>query len=179
MSEQDYKQLSGNNQQYLADTSFMRLRIDSEPILDRIHIFLKGTKKFIVRGKDGQYYEEERRLSDALANDTGVNQIMNKLHTFINPQTVQGNLDTNHYYDLMAEWRGDIKNDLVMNCGEWGIEDTKLEYICNTIMSIVEAFFTRCINNKERESYKETVVSRETISPDYLKKKGALKGLLQ
>jgi len=177
--EAEYQQFTGSNQKFISDSSFMRYRLDSEPILARIETFLKGTKRIMVRDPEGNFFEQEEEISTPLANRTGVNQLMNKLHTIINAQTVQGNLDTNHYYELIAEWRGDLKDDLIMNCSEWGIEDNKLDYIANTIMAIVETFFTRPINNKERDSYKETMVSRESISDSFIKKKGALRGILQ
>lgn len=169
---------SSQNSSYINNDSFMHTRINVEPILKRIETFLSGKRKILLRNKEkGNYSEKELEYGEPLANLNGINQIMNKMHTIINNQIVQGNIDKDMYYDFVADCREDFAVELIYSCREWGIKPHQLNYICNNIMIFVETFFTRLIDNKERDSYKESMVSKEIITPLENKRRGLSLGL--
>jgi len=175
MSDEYYAQ-SFDNSNVLENNTFMIKRIDTEPLLKRVENFLTGRRKILIDDGNGLFKEEWRKFGEPLANSDGINSIMNKMFCLLNSQIVQGNITIDMYYDIISELRQDFATELMYNSQEWGIDDNKLDFIADTILLLVEGFLTRLINNKEREGYEKSVISRELISPDYANKKKMLLG---
>jgi hypothetical protein len=76
---------------------------------------------------------------------------------------------------LFSQLREELTLDFLENGDDWGIEDPlKYRYIVDKICSFLEGFLTRTIDNKERDSYSASMVSKEVIGNEFLKKKGML-----
>jgi len=65
-------------------------------------------------------------------------------------------------FDMYVE---DVHVDLVCflvnNCYNWEIDDDDIDVVVDFIMKLVIPFMTRLIDNKERESYDNTIKSIE------------------
>jgi len=177
-TETEYQNQTSSNRAVINDQSFMHTRINADPIINKIENFLKGNRVYVVR-ENGKYLEKTIELGNALANANGINQIMNKVHTMINPQIVQGNIKVDFYYTIVGDMREDFAFEMLENCDDWGIADEKLDYITNTILNFFEIYLTRLIDNKERDSYADSITSKEVIDGNFLKKRGALASFMK
>ena len=178
MSDTDYTNTTTSNRNAINDYSFMHTRINTLPVIEKIENFLKGSRAIVVR-ENGKYVHKVSIFGKPLANENGINQIMNKVHTMINSQLVQGNIKEDFYYQIVGDMREDFAYEMLENCNDWGISDEKLDYITNTILNFFEIYLTRLINNEERKSYGEVLHSKETLDGNFLKKKGALASFLK
>jgi hypothetical protein len=130
--------------------------------LQQIEYFLRGKEVNFYTGEDGI---TKARLDDSgipKANKRGIQSILNKCRAIINPQTVQGNYKEDFYFQTITELRKDLAFDCFANRYNWELEsDYSLKEIPDTIMAIVEPFMSRTINNKERESYSQSMQSKQ------------------
>lgn len=160
------------SQNQMNDPTFIKLKLDTSPLLGRTERFLSGKETFVIKGEDGQFYEKERVVGKPFANEQGVVAILNILDLTANNHTVQGNFKEDNYYNFMADTRIELTKNIVVNCHEWDIEDSKIEVIIDTLMRFIRAFSSRLIDNKERESLSTQFMSREVINQG--KKQGVL-----
>ncbi len=159
-----YKQFQSTNVQHLQDPTFIKLKLDVNPLLQNIETFLTAKRVFTVRDENGQLYEEERIVGEPYANDIGVSAILSMVNIRANNHTVQGNFKKDEFDNYISGVRKEITIPIVLNCYRWGIDETKLMMIIDNIMSCLKPFFTRTIDNKERESLTAQFHSREVIS---------------
>lgn len=142
---------------------------EAAKIIEDLELCLKGYRVVVKRDdQTGQMYtaqepiDPENPNKNALANPNGVQAILSLVRSVINSQTVQGNFTRADLDDYICEVHVSLVSDIVENCYEWGIQDHKLNYIMDKIMSLVIPFMTRTIDNKERESYTQTLRTVET-----------------
>jgi hypothetical protein len=154
-----------SNSNYVNDSSFMRMRIDAKPLINQIKQFLGASEIKYGRDEDGNLLEYEEVIGKPLANKVGINRIVNLVQMIVNEQTVQGNITDDQYYDLKADIRKDIALAVVGNRYDWEIKADKTNDIINSIMNLISPYLTRLINNKERDSYGNTVQAREVMLP--------------
>jgi hypothetical protein len=174
-NEENKQGITQQNMQFINNDSFMHLRINTETVLQRVETFLTGERVLWIEANTPTGVAQEKIvIGKPLANKQGINDIMNSLYLMINQHTVQGNLKEDMYWEAVAQCREEITLDFLENGNEWGVQDFKYRYIVDKIMFFLEQFLSRLINNKERDSYAASMVSKEIISPEFLKKKGAL-----
>lgn len=159
-----------SNQGY-QDATALHYRLDTRPILEDLEAFLKGFYlKPVVNQVTGEY--ELRPVSSGSdgvitpkANSKGINSIMAFVSLKINSQCVQANFTSEQYNDYIDEVHEDLADMLMMNAPDWGIDESDYQIIVSSIMHIIIPFFTRPIDNKERDSYGASMQTRETITP--------------
>ena len=161
---QNYDQFRSSNVQHLNDPTFIKLKLDVNPLLENVEKFLSAKRTFVVRGEDGSLFEEERVVGTPYANDEGISAILSMINIRANNHTVQGNFKPDQFADFISYIRKEITVPIVNNCYEWKMDETKLGMIIDNIMSCLKPFFTRTIDNKERESLSSQFHSREVIS---------------
>lgn len=164
MDEEQQQQFQTSNFQQLSDPTFIKLKLDTSELLQRVEAFLSAKKVFLYRGEDGELYEESKNVGEPYANEEGVAAIMSMLDMRANNHSVQGNMDRIEFYDFLADTRKELTRDIVLNCYKWQINDTKLNVIIDTLLGFMRAFMSRTIDNKERESLMSQFHSREVIS---------------
>jgi hypothetical protein len=160
--------LMTSNEGYNA-AGVIQLRLNTEPILDQIHHFLRGTAEYTtIEEIEGQQIPRfvVKQVSEKKANDKGIHAIMGWLRGIFNPQVVQGNFsradqELNHY---LYHLRLDLMDYLMTNLYNFDIKETEYEGIIDMIMSIVKPFFTRTIDDGERKSYSTTMKHSESSS---------------
>ena len=149
----------------MGDASFLQIRLNTNRLLQDIELFLSAKKPVVKEREDGSLYETYDVVGSPLANETGVTHILNIIRlSMMNEHIVQGNLKHDEFLNLCADSRKELTDAIVQNCYEWGVSDSNLSDIVNTIMRFFKLFLSRTIENKERESYMQQFVSRETVS---------------
>lgn len=142
---------------YAASASALQLRLDTQPLLDNIEIFLRGGKIIVEQDPKGKIKSREVKMGKPKANDLGIQGILNIVSSVINPQVVQGNFDEDLYNDFIYRFHINLATNIISNCPDWKIIDEDIDVIIDFIMPLVEAFTSRLIDNKERESYSDTI----------------------
>lgn len=163
------------------DAEIVKLRIDTEPILHKVEIFLKGEKDdYTEDPKTGKVILVTTKLALAKASPEGIQAIYSWLSGIMNSQISQGNfyVDEHGYskkYEDFCMWiHLDFAKYLMNNLYEFGIPESEYEGIVDFVMTEVRAFLTRPIGDGERkglslqtskeQSYKETERKRGLFS---------------
>ena len=162
-------------QKGLNDFSSLKIRLDTQPILDQIELFLRGCRLVIEQDDNGKITTNKVSIGVAKCNDSGVQSLLNWISATVNPQTVQGNFPVDKHgfsdaYDgYIEEYQIELSSYIVMNCYNFAIIDSEIDSIISNIMLLVIPFFSRLIDNKERDSYKETM---KTVESNVMRSKG-------
>lgn len=158
-TEQYYAQQTNN----YADESVIRTRIVPERILRNVELFLSSKRSILIE-QDGKLIEDVQTFGRPLCNQEGVNEILNILAMMINEHTVQGNFKEDDFRNFVAQTRKEITKSIIINTPDWQIPDRSLETIVDSIMRLVKPFFSRTIDNLERESLKAGTQTREIVT---------------
>jgi hypothetical protein len=152
--EQPQNELSyGQYQQPSSDYTSLKMRLDTEPMMLEIESFLRTI------GKDGK-----QRI-----NEYGVNSILSQLRLRFNTQVVQGNFYVDkhgfseQYNKYMYALRISLTEHIINKRVDFGIDDTDSLGIIDSIMDCLETFSTRLLGNAERNSYNNTLQTKDTI----------------
>jgi len=148
--------------------NILKMRLDTQPLLDQIEYFMRGARWTIEQAQDGKIQTKKITMGVPKANDLGIQSILNWLTSTINPQVVQGNFPVDKhgyssmYENFIFEFQINLGKYMVLHCYDWTIEDDEIEGIIDFIMNTVKPFMSRCIGNQERKSYAKTMESKET-----------------
>ena len=152
-------QTIGRNEYYKAldNANILQIRLNSDYVLQRVKIMLSGEIESIVYDKEGNPVVTREQITQPLANKFGIQSILNYVENVINPQTVQGNFTEAQYSFFISELHDGLLTEMMNNLYNWGIQEDNYEHICNSIMNLVQPFVSRLINNKERDSYAQSI----------------------
>jgi len=145
------------------NTGVIQIRLNTEDLIDRIESFLSGTRWIPQTNKETGVTEMVRvNTGTPLANCEGVQSLVNFVSGLINPSVVQGNYTGEQYYNHVDRINRQLIDDISENWNEWGMSRNNRSQIISFIMNLVEPFLSRLIDNKERESYSDTIRSLES-----------------
>lgn len=170
MNEADNLQESSYNV-YSRNSGFdsaLQIRLDTVKIIENIEIYLRGLEIRFETDKEGNIKETQKQVGKSLLNADGVRSLLNWIQLTINSQVAQGNwiIDkgkTSSYYDqYVGNFREDLCKMIIIKSDDWEIMDEDIEGTIDCIMFIVEPFMSRLLDNKERESYQQTIKSIES-----------------
>lgn len=151
------------------------LRLDTSTMLNDIESFLKGTKTIGYEEKDGVLRPVYATAGQPKMNDLGIQSVMSWLTSLLSPHTVQGNFPTmDDLDDYLIRLETDFFGYLMKNRHNFNISMDELDGIVDMFINTAEPFFTRLIQNKERESYANTIRSVES---NRMERGGGLFGL--
>lgn len=141
----------------------LQIRLNVDPVVRQIEMYLKGEREEVVPDKYGSPTSRVQKIGEPLANALGIQAIMNLIETVFNPQVVQGNFEGyDEYAEYLIRFRKDMSMLLMVNIHTYGIKEEYYSGMISTIMRFIEAFMSRLIANKERESYAQTIKSFES-----------------
>lgn len=166
---EDIDQYTSSNKDYQA-ASIIGIRLDTRETLNEIEAFLRG--KRVINYKqtsEGGFTPIYGEVGRPKMNDEGIQTIMSWLTPLISPHTVQGNFKDDLYDNFICEMEIDLRVMLMTNLHYWEIKIEDYNSIADMIMLTSQAFFSRCIDNKERESYANTL---RTVESNRLEKGG-------
>jgi hypothetical protein len=143
--------------------SALEKRLGTSDILDNLSKYLTGKQVYMVRIEGGTKKVEDK-FGEPLVNEKGHQAIMGKAQSIINSPIAQGNLSWDLFHSQIMQMRQEFAYELVINQKNWAIDDDSLHYICNLVINAIKLFLTRPVENKERESYNNTMKVTETNS---------------
>lgn len=153
------------NQQQQLNNSFLQYRLDTRPLMRDIEIFLSAQKLVLKQNKEGQFYEDVDKFGKPLASKEGITALLNIMRlSMMNEHVVQGNLKREDYQTILMTSRKELTDHIIVNCYDWGIDDTKLNVIIDSIMRFFKLFISRTIDNKERDSFMSQFLSKELLT---------------
>jgi hypothetical protein len=149
-----------SNQEHVVQ-GVIQLRLDTQPMLDSIEAFLRGRR---MLGYDQQTFKPVYGpIGSTKANEEGIQTIMSWITPLFSPHTVQGNYsDRDELNGYLCYVQKGLAKVIMANREEWEIKRQDYCGIIRFIMCTAEPFFSRLIQNKERESYQSTVRTVET-----------------
>lgn len=163
MTEQRATQQSMNTTGYNTE-SVLAMRLDTTKMLAQIEAFYRGTRIIgYQENTTGQVVPVFDEFGKPRLNEIGIQQMMSHWQTLINSQTVQGNLSNDEYIEFLIRLRGDLAQDLMNNFYEYGVKEKDFDALVDMAINTAQPFFSRLIDNKERESYANTMQSIERI----------------
>jgi hypothetical protein len=143
-------------------SSALKIRLDTNPILSQIELFLRGSQYIVVQDQYGRIKQQNMKTGQPKANQLGIQSILNYVTGVFNPQVVQGNFKEEMYQNYIMELNIDLATMIVNNCYTWEVREDDIDVICDFIMSMLQPFISRLIDNKERESYEKSLITHET-----------------
>lgn len=152
------------NNEYISGSA-LQIRLDTQPLLEKIEIYLKGQQITMIRDETGEIIPKVIEIGKPMANQEGIQYVLGFLNNICNTQTVQGNFKSeDEFGDYMCSIRKDFAEVLMNNLYEWQINIKHFRAITTTVMGMLYPFMSRLIGNKERESYAQTIKSHETAT---------------
>lgn len=156
---------SSSGQQFMnahfMSESIMRYRLEMQTLLQDIELYLGGKRVEIETTTDGKTYEKVIQAGTPLMNQRGVYSVISSLRLLLGPHTVQGNTDRDQYENLIEEINIYLATDFMINRVKWHVRVEDYPLILDVLVSTILLFISRTIENKERESYANTVRSIE------------------
>lgn len=149
------------------DSSALKYRLDTSELILQIDMFLNNEIEIPVRQGD-VVMTARKKLGQPRANPSGVSSILSWLQGAFNSATVQGNFpsdkhgDSQLYRYYIREFRINLTTYIYTNLYEWDISENDAPGIINMILNTAIPFFSRLIDNKERDSYTQTFKTTES-----------------
>jgi len=145
-----------------ATESALRIRLETEDIIERIEMYLRG---------ESWAYNKEGNLKKivnckAKANEEGIRGILAFVSSYINKAVVQGNITGNDLMDIMMQFKEGVANMFSFHCDEWGVDRIERKGIIDFMEPLVRMFISRPKDNKERDSYGMQVREGQQIYTD-------------
>ena len=162
MESQNTRGNSSFNGSFVSDTNILTLRLDTSPLIKDIEVFLRGTRLEKVNDEKGVTSFQQIEVGKPLMNSEGVQAIINYLRLTLSPHTVQGNFTDSDYRFFVAEMDNNLSCNTMINLDRWDIDENDYDHINDSIISSVQLFVSRLIDNKERDSYNATMRSVES-----------------
>lgn len=141
---------------------YINMRYDNSRLIAEFERYLSAEGRTVIK-KDGQYIEQVVRFGKPLCNKSGLYNLLNILAMRSNPLMVQGNFDTDRFDEYIEMTRKEITNMIVLNRSRWGIDRSDMNAIIDNMMSFVEPFMSRILDNQERKTIYPTVQQRDVV----------------
>lgn len=154
----------------LNEYNALQVRLNTDDILRRIEIYLRGVVVNIKVDAEGIPQQETTKVGEPKLNELGIQSIMSRISTMINPATVQGNFAddgkgfSEDYEIYIEEAKISLHHELFVNTYRYMVETEDIKPIIDTIMGMVVPFMSRLIGNKERDSYGESLRTIESMT---------------
>ena len=172
-AQQQVNATSASNAAYVATTA-LQVRLETGQLLKDIKEYLEGKVSILDHGKNGEIVKIEITNGVPRCNAAGAQTIISRLKLIINPSYVQGNYEIDQYFREISSIRMSLATELMINDRRYRIDLYDYEAIIDQIMTLVKAFASRLVNNKERESYETTMRHVETNTTRDNEKRGML-----
>jgi hypothetical protein len=130
--------------------TIVQLRLSVTEILQTIEYFLRGYRFVTKRDEAGNIVEIPEQFGKPKANEEGIQNILLRITSIINPAVVQSNFDVDDLDTYLSNVEISIGRMIMVNCYEWQISDKQQDIIVDFIMDFVEPFMRRTIDNQER-----------------------------
>jgi len=169
MTGQDQSHQSENyhiSNDTFTNQSSLEIRLKTNEYLDDIFNFLTAQVFTYKQNEDGTMKIVRERIDGVKPkmNTVGVYTMMSRLKLMFNPAVVQGNLTKQQFETQIFIIRTSLAENIMLNLDNWEIQEDDYPEIIDSIMVAIQGFMSRLIDNKERESFINTVKSIENSS---------------
>lgn len=144
----------------------LQLRLDTGEIIERVQRFLSGVVLVPATQPDGSTKLVNQNVGQRICNEKGVQHITNMVHSVVNPGVVQGNYNESRYELHVYQFHTTLASTLIANYIEWEMKYEDLELVATFAMNMVCPFLSRLLENKERESYAQSIRTMESSRVD-------------
>ena len=163
MEQKELVEGSASNNQGFDSATALQIRLDTSKVLQDIENFLRGLEENYYWNTDaGSYQPRLIKSGMPKANARGIQAILNYCRSLINPQVVQGNYDEIRYLEFVIEKRIELVENILVNLYNWECSESDVNEVVDFIMNLAEPFLSRMVDNKERESYAQTIRTMES-----------------
>ena len=159
---ESYNRDYGQSSQFI---NSLEKRLNTQQIVEDIEMFLQGKKIIQYTNSKGDTEINMVPICEGAqgkANPKGIQTILSIIICAFNTQVVQGNFNEGELSRFIYEIHMSLIKNIMYNLVEWEIAEEDYEIIIDTIIHMIWAFMTRTKDNKERESYIETIRHMET-----------------
>lgn len=161
----------GTNTTYDQSPAAVQMRLDTSSLMEKIELFLRGGGNVSRYNNENEIETSFVKTGSRMCNDLGVQTLLNWIGGTLNPHVVQGNFlvdpktGTSKAYDVFIEnYNIDLASLVVINLYDWEMDVKNAEGVIDFVMNMIIPFMTRLIDNKERESYGNTIRTVESNS---------------
>lgn len=156
-----YNNYQASSNREFNNASALQIRLDTRPLIEDIELFLRGARIESYMDEKGQIKTKSVSIGRPKANPLGIQSIICLITSLINAQNVQGNFSKEQYFDFVYWARLDFATAIMYNLDRYEIREEDYSLIVDQVMNMVEPFMSRLIENKERDSYAETIRHNE------------------
>lgn len=149
-----------NNNQFI-NPNMLKIRLDTSDIIQNLRQFLSGKTTVAKQDDNGNVTFVDVTSGDAICSDKGTQHLVNYVQGIINPAVVQGNYTQEQYFNHVDRIHMAVSRQILANYHDWKMKHEDLELVNDFIMNLVEPFLSRLVDNKERDSYANTLRSVE------------------
>lgn len=160
-AQQQAQAIHSMNMPFLS-SSALQMRLDTKELLDETRTFFSGERIITTQDEDGKINISKVSEGRRLMNNLGVSHLINNLALILNPSTVQGNYTSEFWREECRRKRKAFAGLVVANRLIWELEPSALRSVTEALASAYIAFLSRPVDNKERESYANTIKSVES-----------------
>jgi len=174
-TNQNQMTMATDNSGFLDNNSFMTMRLNTEPLIEKYKMFLESKEKRVIFDKETKEYREEYiSFGLPLASPEGIMRLTNMLMMRVNHHISQGYIKDEHYWDYISRARKEVTETLIIKCYDWKILDSNLNMIIDETCALIELFVSRAIDNKERDSFNQTIKESSSIVQNEKSRLGGL-----
>jgi len=136
-----------------ADSSIIKIRLDTSPILQQLETTLSGSVLVVKTDEDGNPFQTYEQVTEPKCNKAGYQGIMSFVHSVINTQSLQSYLkDEDVYNTYVKRVYMRFIDDLMQNLYEWGVDEDDYRLIVHSVMNTIELVTTQAIHGGTRSS---------------------------
>jgi len=146
------------------DSNSLKFRLDTDPLLERYELLLKGIRIEYVTDEATQSIIPKCIASGLpKANPTGVQEIYHWVSSLVNKDIVQGNFMVDKrglseaYEDFIMHTRLDFHDYLQNNIYVFELDESQMTGIIDQFILMLRAFMSRLIGNEERKGLSTTL----------------------
>lgn len=157
IEQQPFNQLQNNRTIFNPDHSSdaLQVRLNTDRLIEELENFLRGEREIVQTNESGQAFIVKVRFGEALANEIGIQNLIQFVKMTLNQHSFQGNIDKQEHYLLMIDLKKRLSRELMIYGLDWGMKtetkDTRFQAI-TVIESAVLTGLSRARNNTTNQA---------------------------
>lgn len=169
--EQSFNQFQNGRTIYNPEHSSdaLQVRLNTDRLIEELENFLRGEREIIKTDENGQAFIVKVRFGEPLANEVGIQNIIQFVKMTLNQHSFQGNIDRDEHYMLMIDLKKRLSRELMIYGKDWGMKTTTKDtrFQCITVIeTAVLTGLSRARNNTTNQALMPMVKMIESNTLD-------------